>query len=94
MLLETLNNRLMSYNWSIIICKSTHLYGELLHLCDRLVDGVVVALVGDVVPASRPCWLHITREEGLFPGSPTLVLLKSRTHSFVGLCLSHARNSP
>ena len=73
--------------------KSTHLYVELLHLCDRLVDGVVVALVGDVVPSSRPCWLHITRE-GLLDRAATLVLLKSRTHSFVGLCLSHARNSP
>ena len=73
--------------------KSTHLNVELLHLCDRLVDGVVVALVGDVVPSSRPCWLHITRE-GLLDWAATLVLLKSWTHSFVGLCLSHARNSP
>ena len=73
--------------------KSTHLNIELLHLCDRLVDGVVVALVGDVVPSSRPCWLHITRE-GLLKWAATLVLLKSRTHSFVGLCLSHARKFP
>ena len=73
--------------------KSTHLNVELLHPCDRLVDGVVVALVGDVVPSSRPCWLHITRE-GLLDRAATLVLLKSRTHSSVGLCLSHARKFP
>ena len=64
MFLETLNNGLMSYKWSIIICKSTYLYGELPHLCHRPVDGVVVALVGDVVLESCPCWLHVTKEEG------------------------------
>ena len=44
-----------------------YLNEEVLHLVHRLVDGVVVALIGDVVLASCPCWLHITRE-GLLPG--------------------------
>ena len=39
-----------------------YLNEEVLHPVHRPVDGVVVALVGDVVLASRPCWLHITRE--------------------------------
>ena len=42
-----------------------YLNEEVLHLVLRPVGGVVVALVGDVVLASRPCWLHVTREEGL-----------------------------
>ena len=49
-----------------------YLNEEVLHPVHRPVDGVVVALVGDVVLASRPCWLHITRE-GLFWG---LLLLR------------------
>ena len=44
-----------------------------LRLVPGLVDGVVVALVGDVVLVSRPCWLHITRE-GLLNWAATLVL--------------------
>ena len=42
-----------------------YLNEEVLHLVLRPVGGVVVALVGDVVLASRPCWLHVTREGGL-----------------------------
>ena len=45
---------------TILIC-----FDEVLRLVPGLADGVVVALVGDVVLVSRPCWLHITRE-GLF----------------------------
>ena len=42
---------------TILIC-----FDEVLRLVPGLADGVVVALVGDVVLVSRPCWLHITRE--------------------------------
>ena len=43
-----------------------YLNEEVLHLVHRPVDSVVVALVGDVVLASRPCWLHVTKEGGLW----------------------------
>ena len=42
---------------TILIC-----FDEVLRLVPGLSDGVVVALVGDVVLVSRPCWLHITRK--------------------------------
>ena len=53
---------------TILIC-----FDEVLRLVPGLSDGVVVALVGDVVLVSRPCWLHITRE-GLLGWAATLVL--------------------
>ena len=53
---------------TILIC-----FDEVLRLVPGLADGVVVALVGDVVLVSRPCWLHITRE-GLLSWAATLVL--------------------
>ena len=53
---------------TILIC-----FDEVLRLVPGLADGVVVALVGDVVLVSRPCWLHITRE-GLLGWAATLVL--------------------
>ena len=47
---------------TILIC-----FDEVLRLVPGLSDGVVVALVGDVVLVSRPCWLHITRKGLLWP---------------------------
>ena len=46
--------------WSFLCLNDEVVYPDL-----RPVDGAVVALVGDVVLVSRPCWLHVTREGGL-----------------------------
>ena len=43
--------------WFFLCLNDEVIYPDL-----RLVDGAVVALVGDVVLVSRPCWLHVTRE--------------------------------
>ena len=61
--------------WSSLCLHEEVVYPDL-----RPVDGAVVALVGDVVLVSRPCWLHVTRE-GLLDGAAALALRHPRSRS-------------
>ena len=54
--------------WFFLCLNDEVIYPDL-----RLVDGAVVALVGDVVLVSRPCWLHVTRE-GILDRAAALAL--------------------